>query len=73
MTKQLDAIGVQPDAFEPSTQACEAVERLLDEVTVRETWHTDETFVQCLLCGEWDSHTDDCAVPALLRWQKGGE
>lgn len=50
------------------------VQLLLDEVV-----HTsvdepsDERFVICDACGEVDSHSKDCFVPALDRWMAGGD
>lgn len=42
---------------------------LLEAAEARHTdRHADETFSECLLCGEWDSHTDACPVPAIYRW-----
>ena len=30
-----------------------------------------EYAVECRMCGGWDYHKADCAVPALTRWLKG--
>jgi hypothetical protein len=27
-----------------------------------------ETFEECALCGEWDSHTAVCIIPSLITW-----
>lgn len=29
---------------------------------------SDETFLECHICGLWDDHAADCFVPALTRW-----
>lgn len=47
---------------------------LFDQVLDRATQkHQDavseETFIECRVCGEWDDHTDVCPVPAIERWQ----
>lgn len=77
MAKNLDPPG-QPEPYEPPEEICEAVENFLGEVLRRVTFsapsHDEaETFMECRICGEWDGHTDDCPIPAVLRWQTGGE
>lgn len=59
----------QPEPFEPTEATCDAVQDFLEAVTDMQSWHTGETFHLCKLCGEVDSHTDACPVPALLKWQ----
>jgi hypothetical protein len=58
--------------FRVSDTVIEAVAELLDTVT-NGTYHesTDEVFTQCLMCGEWEGHADECPVPALKKWQEG--
>lgn len=34
--------------------------------------NSDETFVECRVCGEWEGHTDGCFIPALHRWLNDG-
>lgn len=59
----------QPEPFEPSAKTCFDVAAFLDEVTDAQHWHTGETFYICRLCGEADSHTEECPVPAIKAWQ----
>ena len=37
----------------------EALSRQYDE-------KSEDTFVQCLVCGEWEGHTPDCPMDKLL-------
>lgn len=30
---------------------------------------SDETVVECLVCGEWEGHRDGCPIPAIQAWQ----
>jgi len=55
--------------FDPSDAVIDAVHALLD-VALSDLVTSDEAFVECHLCGEVDSHTDLCPVPALVRWQR---
>jgi hypothetical protein len=43
--------------------ADDAIVRVHDPVS-------DETFIRCLVCGEWEGHTDICPLPAIERWAK---
>jgi hypothetical protein len=55
--------------FTPTSDVITAAEQLLDEALTRLHDHvSEETFTQCEMCGEVDSHTDDCPVPALEKW-----
>jgi hypothetical protein len=47
----------------------DAVESLLDASIARHS-NGDETFVECLVCGDWEGHQAGCFVPALLAWQE---
>ncbi len=31
---------------------------------------SEESFVQCHVCGGWDGHDEDCPVPGLETWLK---
>ena len=31
---------------------------------------SEESFTRCLICGEWEDHTDVCPIPAIERWAK---
>jgi hypothetical protein len=48
----------------------DAVEALLDVARIRHTEAKDdgETFTECRMCGEWEGHANDCAVPLLEKW-----
>lgn len=57
--------------YEPPMAVIEAVESVLDEAIARQTNRVGdelETFIECKACGEWDSHTSTCIIPALIRW-----
>lgn len=46
------------------------VQDLLD--TAIEHMHdraSEETFHECQMCGDVDSHTDTCPIPWLQKWQ----
>jgi len=58
----------QPTPFEPDAEVLEAINAFADLAIRRQTWHTEETFEECRVCGEWDSHTDDCPMPAIVKW-----
>ncbi len=50
------------------TEVAEAVEALVD---VGLSQHgTDEAFIECHLCGDWDGHKTGCPMPLLLVWQE---
>lgn len=61
----------QPEPFEPSTATCDAAQEFIGAMSELQHWHTGETFVLCLMCGEVDSHVDGCPVPALGAWLAG--
>jgi hypothetical protein len=44
-----------------------ATEAFLDCV-YRRLSTPEETFMECLICGDVDSHEQDCPVPALEKW-----
>lgn len=47
----------------------EAVEQLLDEVkSTHYDSQSEESFTECHVCGEWESHKDNCFVPVLEKW-----
>ena len=58
-----------PEHQEHQDAMCDAAETLLDAATSRHYDSTsEETFLECHACGEWDGHTPACWVPALKRW-----
>jgi hypothetical protein len=54
-------------AFEPPQEVIDAAEGLLDAATARHGNH-DETFTECLMCGEWEGHAESCPIPKLKEW-----
>lgn len=47
-------------------------DELLDLSTTRHHDYTSgESFRECRICGEWDSHSDTCFVPKLRDWFEG--
>lgn len=56
--------------FVPSREVCEVVEDVVDTCL---HYHYDskseETFIECLMCGEWEGHTQTCLIPTILAWQ----
>jgi hypothetical protein len=61
--------------FKASSTA-EAAQTLLDVALVRlYDRNSEESFEECQLCGDVvcgdvDSHTDDCPIPALKKWME---
>jgi hypothetical protein len=67
MSKHFGPSEIQPDPWEPREETCQLVQTFLEDVSV--TLPTpDETFVECGLCGQVDSHDDDCPVLSLAAW-----
>lgn len=62
-----------PEPYEPPAEVLQLVNTLIDQARTSQSWHTGETFVQCLVCGEWEGHADNCPMPALIRWQTDDE
>lgn len=61
-----------PGGFDPPDAVINAVEALIDASEVTHYDRTaDESLTECLACGQWESHTDECFMPALKRWQNG--
>lgn len=58
----------QPLAFEPDAETCATVQAFTEDAYDTMSWHTGEVFKACRLCGEVDSHTDVCPLPAVERW-----
>jgi hypothetical protein len=57
--------------FEPAEEVINAVEQLVDVAIVRHAIpNADETLTECCLCGDWEGHTDDCPMPAVLAWRE---
>lgn len=55
--------------YEPPTDLIELADQLLDASQRRHTdRQSEETFVECLACGKWEEHADDCFVPKLKAW-----
>lgn len=48
----------------------EALSAVLDAQHREYHPQSDETFVQCLVCGEWEGHDDSCPVPAIENWAR---
>ena len=59
---------VQPDPWEPDAETCARVQTMIEDSSKPIAYADGETFSECLLCGEVDSHTDECPIPALRRW-----
>ena len=62
-----------PRAPQPYDPPQSLVELLIDVSDRATEWHTmpgddPETFLECLLCGEWEGHADLCPMPAIERW-----
>jgi hypothetical protein len=53
--------------YETPQVLIDLIERVIDCGGNRHS-NGDETFIECLVCGEWEGHTDDCPIPALDRW-----
>lgn len=56
----------------PEIPAPEVVTLLNEVADVAILRHSngDETFTECRVCGEWDSHADLCPIRAIERWLK---
>ena len=47
----------------------EQLEEFLDNSQAkRRDSFSEETFTECMLCGEWEGHKDNCPVPAIEKW-----
>lgn len=47
----------------------DAAQALIDVAT--RTHHdrqADESFTECLICGEWDGHAERCPIPLIYQW-----
>ncbi len=55
--------------YEAPAIVIELMNLLADNAIVRHS-NDDETFLECLVCGEWDGHADECPMPAIERWLK---
>ena len=72
MRRQTGPSDIQPDQWEPSASTCDDVQGLLDALSERLHDRTsDETFIQCLACGQVDGHSPQCFVPLMERWVNG--
>lgn len=55
-------------------EAAEAIDQLLGWVLVRHhDTQSEETFVECKLCGEWEDHRSLCPVPALQAFMNASD
>lgn len=74
MTRRTGPSEIQPDPWEPSAATCDDVQNLLDAVTERmHDRDSGETFLECKVCGEVDSHHVRCFVPAMADWLGGDD
>jgi hypothetical protein len=49
----------------------DAVENLFDVSLVKHYDSTSEdTFEECLMCGDWEGHKEGCPIPPLKKWMK---
>jgi len=52
-----------------SEEIVDAVQTLLDlSTSTHYDYKSEENFVKCHICGEWEGHTDVCFVPVLEKW-----
>ena len=59
---------MKPSSY-PTEAVCDAAQSLLDVALVRlYDRNSGESFEECQLCGDVDSHTDECPIPALKKW-----
>ena len=65
----------QPDPWEPTEATCDMVQVFIENTTMchqsRNSADEYEEFEECRLCGEVDSHSPECPLPALLSWLEG--
>jgi len=52
----------------PAEELVTMLNDVADDAIVRHMNSDDETFLECRVCGEWDSHTDICPIPAIEHW-----
>lgn len=59
-----------PRAWEVPLHLIDLIDEVLCEAHLRQNdpRGDGETFILCQVCGEWDSHTDACPIPALKKW-----
>jgi hypothetical protein len=51
------------------TPIADQLAALVEEACARYTDPvSEETFTRCLICGEWEGHTDHCPIPVIERW-----
>lgn len=57
------------EPYETPLSLVELLNAIADEATSRHHDHqSDETLVECHVCGEWEGHTDECPIPAIQKW-----
>lgn len=37
----------------------------LEDLALRHQTHGEETFIQCTICGEWETHTAECPINTI--------
>jgi len=48
----------------------EIQDRLIEalDLSLRRHSNDEETFIECVLCGKWEEHTDECPMPKIQEW-----
>lgn len=55
--------------YTPPDQIIDLVDQLVNAAqTGYHDRQSDETMAFCVMCGEWEGHTDDCPIPKLKEW-----
>ena len=61
----------EPPVHQPPQELTDMLDSFLSEVVqTHYDSQSEDTFVECKLCGEWEGHTEDCPVPAIETYMK---
>lgn len=60
---------MKANEYETPLSLVDLINAIADEATARHhDSQSDETLVECRVCGEWEGHTDLCPIPAIQKW-----
>lgn len=68
-----DRIFSVPERVEQKDAAFEVLEQAL-EAGILSHWNSksEEVFIECLLCDDWEGHKDGCPIPVIEKWLNEG-
>jgi hypothetical protein len=44
----------------------EDIDELIEDTRISHSNDDGETFLECVVCGDWEGHTDECPMPHLI-------